>query len=108
LVILFGTVYALETVQITNFLEVVKMKKVISTIVAAIVALSFSAVVFAADATAPAADTTAPAAEVKKPAKKAKKAKKAVKKDAAPSQSGTNVPSVPSPPRANPDAPVQQ
>ena len=68
------------------------MKKVLSTLVAAIVALSFSAVVFAADAApavAPAdathAGMTAEKKEVK-PAKKAKKAKKAkaAKKEAAP------------------------
>jgi mannitol-specific phosphotransferase system IIBC component len=69
-----------------------QMKKVLSTIVAAIVALSFSAVVFAADAApaaAPAADA-APAAEKKevKKVKKAKKAKKAKaeKKEAAPAE----------------------
>ena len=70
------------------------MKKIISTIVAAIVALSFSAVVFAADATpVPAPATTAPAVEKKetKPAqthkkhlKKHKAAKKAEKKVEAP------------------------
>ena len=65
------------------------MKKVLSSIVAALVALSFSAVVFAADAApvaAPAADAK-PAVEKKevKKVKKAKKAKKAaVKKEAAP------------------------
>ena len=54
------------------------MKKVLSTIVAALVALSFSAVVFATDA-APVADPAAPApaADVKKTEKKVKKAKKA-------------------------------
>lgn len=62
------------------------MKKVLSTLVAAIVALSFSAVVFAADMPAghPAtagAEAAAPAAEKKevKKAKKTKKAKKAKK-----------------------------
>ncbi|MDD2737026.1 MAG: hypothetical protein PHF56_24085 [Desulfuromonadaceae bacterium] len=59
------------------------MKKVLSTIVAALVAMSFSAVVFAADATPAAAPTTdaKPAVEKKeaKPAKKAKKSKKAKK-----------------------------
>jgi type IV secretory pathway VirB6-like protein len=60
------------------------MKKVLSTLVAALVALSFSAVVFAADA-APAvapADATHAGMEMKKeatPAKKAKKTKKAKK-----------------------------
>jgi zona occludens toxin (predicted ATPase) len=71
----------------TNLLEDSQMKKVLSTIVAALVALSFSAVVFAADvapAAAPAADAK-PAVEKKeaKP-KKAKKAKKAPKKEVAP------------------------
>jgi predicted TIM-barrel fold metal-dependent hydrolase len=69
------------------------MKKVLSTLVAAIVALSFSAVVFAADLPAghPAtagAEAAAPAVEKKevKKVKKAKKAKKvkAEKKEAAP------------------------
>jgi cobalamin biosynthesis Mg chelatase CobN len=69
-----------------------KMKKVLSTLVAALVAVSFSGMVFAAEpAAAPAApaDATAaaPAAEkapVKKAKKKVKKAKKAVKKKEAP------------------------
>jgi ribosomal protein L12E/L44/L45/RPP1/RPP2 len=59
---------------------VLPMKKVLSSVVAALVAVAFAGVVFAADAT-PAA---APAGEVKKeekaekaPAKKSKKAKKA-------------------------------
>jgi predicted TIM-barrel fold metal-dependent hydrolase len=70
------------------------MKKVLSTLVAAIVALSFSAVVFAADMPAghpptAGAEAAAPAAEKKevkkaKKTKKAKKAKKAEKKEAAP------------------------
>jgi len=72
------------------------MKKVLSTLVAAIVALSFSAVVFAADTTKTnvktETTTTSPAGEVKvekkevKKVKKAKKAKKAKaeKKEAAP------------------------
>ena len=70
-------------------LEVVQMKKVLSTIVAALVAISFSAVVFAADAmkpaaapaAAPMAEKAAPAADAKKEAKpaKKKKAKKAKK-----------------------------
>jgi hypothetical protein len=90
-----GTTSAL-TKSNTFPLEVVQMKKVLSTIVAALVAVSFSAVVFASDAkkaaapaAAPAAagDAAAPAADAKKeakPAKKAKKAKKpAAKKDAA-------------------------
>jgi hypothetical protein len=70
-----------------KYLEVLPMKKVLSTIVAALVALSFSAVVFAADAApavAPAADAK-PAVE-KKEVKKVKKTKKTkkVKKEAAP------------------------
>jgi nitrate reductase cytochrome c-type subunit len=48
------------------------MKKILSTLVAALVALSFSAVVFAADAPAP----TAVEKKEAKPAKKTKKAKK--------------------------------
>jgi hypothetical protein len=62
------------------------MKKVLSTIVAAIVALSFSAVVFAADAPVPAA-TSVPAAVEKKDVtptkecgKKCKKAKECKKR----------------------------
>ena len=74
-----------------NLTEESQMKKVLSTLVAAIVALTFSAVVFAADA-APAvapADATHAGMDMKKkatPAKKAKKAKKAkaMKKEAAP------------------------
>jgi len=69
------------------------MKKILSTLVAAIVALSFSAVVFAADTmksdvktetttTSPAGDVKVEKKEVKK-SKKVKKAKKA-KKEAAP------------------------
>jgi predicted TIM-barrel fold metal-dependent hydrolase len=78
----------------TNLMEDSQMKKVLSTIVAAIVALSFSAVVFAADMPAghPAtagAEAAAPAAEKKevkkaKKAKKAKKVKKEEKKEEAP------------------------
>ena len=70
------------------------MKKVLSTLVAAIVALSFSAVVFAADVAAPAATpiaTASPAVEKKatpraKRPRTMKKGKftKAVKKEAAP------------------------
>jgi hypothetical protein len=67
------------------------MKKVLSTLVAAIVALSFSAVVFAADTvksdvktetttTSPAGDVKVEKKEVKK-SKKTKKAKKAPKAD---------------------------
>jgi hypothetical protein len=69
------------------------MKKVLSTIVAALVAMSFSAVVFAADVTKTdvktETTTTSPAGDVKvekkevKKVKKTKKAKKA-KKEAAP------------------------
>lgn len=64
------------------------MKKVLSSIVAALVAVSFAGIVCAAEPAAPAAmpaghppvgDKAAPA----KPAKKAKKAKKAVKKEEA-------------------------
>jgi uncharacterized protein YxeA len=63
------------------------MKKVLSTIVAALVAMSFSAVVFAADMPAghPATGSDAAASDVKKeakPAKKTKKAKKAKKVEA--------------------------
>jgi len=69
------------------------MKKILSTLVAAIVALSFSAVVFAADTvksdvktetttTSPSGDVKVEKKEVKK-SKKVKKAKKA-KKEAAP------------------------
>jgi ribosomal protein L12E/L44/L45/RPP1/RPP2 len=50
------------------------MKKILSTLVATLVALSFSAVVFAADA--PAAAPTAVEKKEAKPAKKTKKAKK--------------------------------
>jgi hypothetical protein len=69
-----------------NYLEVLPMKKILSTLVAAIVALSFSAVVFAADAT-PAAGAK-PAVEKKevkkvKKANKVKKAQKVVKREAA-------------------------
>jgi hypothetical protein len=69
------------------------MKKVLSTLVAALVALSFSAVVFAADTVKSdvktEATTTSPAGDVKvekKEVKKSKKVKKAkkVKKEAAP------------------------
>src|ERR1700676_5291317 len=66
----FGTPPA-ATKSNTFLLEVVQMKKVLSTIVAALVAVSFSAVVFAADAAKPAAapaagaDVAAPAAEKK-------------------------------------------
>jgi len=69
------------------------MKKVLSTIAAALLALSFSAVVFAADAPAPAANSTAPAVEKKeakpvkecdKKCKKAKKCKKTKKCDCKP------------------------
>src|ERR1035437_9079784 len=81
----FGTQSA-EIKSNTFPLEVVQMKKVLSTIVAALVAVSFSAVVFAADAAKPAApaagaDVAAPADAKKeaKPAKKAKKVKKAKK-----------------------------
>jgi hypothetical protein len=74
------------------------MKKVLSTLVAAIVALSFSAVVFAADTTKTDVKTdktvTTPAGEVKtekKEVKKVKKVKKAkkVKKEAAPATTTT-------------------
>lgn len=64
------------------------MKKVLSTIVAALVAMSFSAVVFAADMPAGhppvGANAAAPAAEKKevKKTKKAKKVKKAKKEEA--------------------------
>jgi hypothetical protein len=77
------------------------MKKVLSTIVAAIVALSFSAVVFAADnmksdvktettTTSPAGDVKVEKKEVKK-SKKTKKAKKA-KKEAAPAAADAAAP----------------
>jgi hypothetical protein len=68
------------------------MKKVLSTIVAALVAMSFSAVVFAAETVKTdvktETTTTSPAGEVKvekkevKKVKKAKKAKKAKKEEA--------------------------
>ena len=68
------------------------MKKVLSTIVAALVALSFSAVVFAAETTKTdvktETTTTSPAGDVKveekevKKVKKTKKAKKAKKEEA--------------------------
>ena len=63
------------------------MKKILSTLVAALAALSFSAVVFAADvAPAPAADAAPAAVEKKeaKPVKKHKKVKKAKKAKKAP------------------------
>jgi len=76
-----------------HYPEVLPMKKVLSTLVAAIVALSFSAVVFAAETvktdTKTETTTTSPAGDVKvekkevKKVKKTKKAKKA-KKEAAP------------------------
>lgn len=65
------------------------MKKVFSTIAAALVALAFAGTVLAADApkteAAPAMPAGHPpvAKEAAKPAKKVKKAKKAVKKEAA-------------------------
>lgn len=73
------------------------MQKVLSTIVAALVAVSFSAIVFAADAPTPAGAPAAPAAgemkkEEAKPVKKhkkhkkAKKAKKEMKKEEAPAE----------------------
>ena len=69
------------------------MKKVLSTIVAALVALSFSAVVFAAETvktdvktttttTSPAGEVKVEKKEVKKVVKKSKKAKKAKKEEA--------------------------
>ena len=74
--------------------EDILMKKNLSTLIAALVAVSFSAIVFAADVPAPAAAPAAPAGSemkmnkkemkaMKKP-KKVKKAKKTVKKEAAP------------------------
>ena len=65
------------------------MKKVLSTIVAALVAMSFSAVVFAADVAKPVVvDPAAPAADVKKEekktvkkTKKGKKVKKEIKEE---------------------------
>jgi hypothetical protein len=75
-----------------NILEVLSMKKVLSTLVAALVALSFSAVVFAADTVKTdvktETTTTNPAGEVKtkkkevKKVTKTKKAKKAKKVEA--------------------------
>ena len=70
------------------------MKRILSTLAAAIVALSFAGMVFAADAApavAPAAEVKkeekAPAAKLVKKAKKAKKVKKAAaKKETAPVQ----------------------
>ncbi|MBK5276574.1 MAG: hypothetical protein JJE30_16205 [Desulfuromonadales bacterium] len=84
------------------------MKKVLSTIVAAIAALSFSAVVFAADMPAghPATpDMYAKPAVEKKEVKKVKKAKKAIKaKKAAPSAADTAT----TPTKVPAPAPVQQ
>jgi hypothetical protein len=62
------------------------MKKVFSTIVAALVAVSFAGIVCAAEPAAPALPAGHPPVADKapaKPAKKVKKAKKAVKKEAA-------------------------
>ena len=80
------------------------MKKVLSTIVAALVALSFSAVVFAAETTKTDVKsdttTTSPAGDVKvekKEVKKVKKSKKAkkVKKEAAPKTETTTTTTAP-------------
>ena len=74
------------------------MKKVLSTIVAAIVAMSFSAVVFAAETVKTdvksETTTTSPAGEVKVEKKEVKKVKKArrakkVKKEVAPADATT-------------------
>jgi len=89
----FGTVYAYTLNRFANYLEVIPMKKVLSTIVAALVALSFSAVVFASEAaktnvksetttTSPAGEVKVEKKEVKKVVKKSKKAKKAKKVEA--------------------------
>ena len=62
------------------------MKRVLSTVVSALVAIAFAGVVFAADATAPATGTepqagqAGTAAETAKPMKKAKKKKKKTRK----------------------------
>jgi Spy/CpxP family protein refolding chaperone len=65
-----GTTYAFTQIQISQIiLEVLPMKKVLSTIVAAFVALSFTAVVFAADVAAPAAPAAPAAVEKKECAK---------------------------------------
>jgi hypothetical protein len=78
--------FVLVSSSTTNQGEI-KMKSVLSSIVAALVALSFAGIVCAAEpAAAPAAPAAAaPAADTAKPAKpaKKKKAKKAPKKDAA-------------------------
>jgi hypothetical protein len=78
--------------KLTNQFRRNKMKSVLSTIVAAIVALSFAGIVCAAEPTAmpaghpavaaPAADAAAPAKPAKK--KKTKKAKKPAKDSATP------------------------
>jgi hypothetical protein len=81
-----------------NYPEVLPMKKVLSTLVAAIVAISFAGIVCAAETTKTnvksETTTTSPAGEVKvekkevKKVKKTKKAKKA-KKEAAPAAETT-------------------
>jgi hypothetical protein len=84
----FGTPSA-KANPFTFHLEVVPMKKVLSTIVAALVALSFSAVVFAKPAAV--AAVAAPAAEKKEEAKPAKKPKKH-KKEAKPADAPAEAP----------------
>ena len=89
-----GTTYAdTSNLDSLNYLEVLLMKKVLSTLVAAIVALSFAGIVCASETTKTnvktETTTTSPAGEVKvekkevKKVKKVKKSKKA-KKVAAP------------------------
>lgn len=65
---IFDIAYASQEGSYTNLPEVVTMKKILSTIVAVLVALSFSAVVFAAD-TATATKAATQKKTVKKPVK---------------------------------------
>jgi mannitol-specific phosphotransferase system IIBC component len=89
-----------------DYPEVLPMKKVLSTLVAAIVALSFSAVVFAAETTktdvksettttSPAGEVKVEKKEVKKVVKKAKKAKKAKKVEAPKTETTTTTTTTP-------------
>jgi hypothetical protein len=96
--------------DLLNHPEVLPMKKVLSTIVAALVAMSFSAVVFAAETvktdvktdtttTSPAGEVKVEKKEVKKVVKKHKKAKKA-KKVEAPKTETTTTTTAPAAPAA--------
>jgi hypothetical protein len=81
------------------------MKKVLSTIVAALLAVSFSGLVFAAEmksdvktestTVTPAGDTKTEKKEVKKSAKKSKKGKKVVKKSTKEETTTTPAPAAP-------------